>query len=178
MIKTKLIKTDKAEILVLGGLPENIKKMGIISARDETGHCQSFRWVTSEVYLPKDSIESGIRLHAEEITLPEGKWQTLGSLYEITDNQWESVLSKEKDGRYKMHIHFPLKDIPGCIPLASNIMLSGIGLVAANCKLRNKYGGTSHTHANGYPKYANQVLAWKSEQEKVFTNPFLLKRIE
>ena len=162
MIKTKIIKTYNAELLVVGGLPE----------------------ATTHVWLVNGGIEWRInglldrdRNFYEIVDISKDHWQLLGKLYEITDEQWMDIVpfkyfSSISETRYFLYNR-------EYDYLATTAKKSGLSLIEANVKLENKYGnkqpdrseynfGFGHNEAEHY----EQVLkAWQQEEEQVFRNP-------
>lgn len=175
MIKTKIIKTDKAEILVIGGIPEDAV-IGIIAHG-------------GMIYRTPDA--SGYDVNRHVVDLPRGKWEQLGFFDNITDDVAKGLVDSylqeigwRSDGKhtgnnlllyrnYKVEVPVP---VSMCYNSATESLHS---LIEANVKLKNRlikpWDGDGILRSNeGYQK---AMKIWGSEQEKVFTNPFLLKKL-
>lgn len=157
-ILTKIIETEKAKLLVIGGLPDDTKGVCIYDG--------DLNWQS----------EKGSRI--EEI--PNGNWQLLGKLPEITEEQWDEIVEGwntptggddyqetyqnyyiKSDEDYRDNYHF------------YTATESGLSLIEANCKLRNESSHPSEiepTIRNHFDKLAKE---WNNEQSQVFTNPII-----
>ena len=172
MIKTKIIKTDKAEILCIGGLPEDarIALPDNVTCNGEKG---------SLIYKGKDG-------NPVFIPLPSCNWQPLGFLKDIAEDVAKELVEHkhlvsdcqcEMCGYdincYRNYIEqsdeswerYPAVDR---LRTAKESVHS---LVAVNVKLKNKFG---HCPVTTNEDFTNK---WFEEQEKVFTNPYLLKKV-
>lgn len=175
MIKTKIIETSKAKILVVGGLPEDTDKDSIENVRNEILY----------YYTGVSPNHAG-----EEIKIPPGKWQPIGFLKDITEDVAKKLV--ESTEYYDPH-STPFAPIPAYKGYLDNVYKweateSLHSLIAANCQLRNKYGELPHHNkyialgkkmpSDTWLPYKEHKVRWQEEQEKVFTNPYLLKKID
>lgn len=179
-ILQKQVATAKATILVIGGLPST--KIQYFS-----------NWNRID-YFTKDKWDYPVR---NTVKLIPGNWQLLGFLKDIEEDvAKELVESRETIPNgiiYKDYSTFGWQtsnDITAIESLNS--------LIVANCKLKNKYGEMMPelepvccevpiTDRNGYPECCGIPIPtegsiflkrlWQEEQSKIFTNPFLLKKI-
>lgn len=161
MIKTKLILTAKATILVIDGLPEDT----IIISRPH-----KLIW-----YLPEDIYWTN------GINLPPGKWQPLGFLDKIPEEVAKELVDIIPIGGYaraddKDHF-YDYSQEKSYVTSSTEALRS---LVEANCKLENGYGEYPTKENTGLDygmEYLGGVDMWETEEEKVFRNPYLLKKI-
>ena len=164
MIKTKTIKTDKAEILVLGGLPEGANR---------------FKFFNDQ--RPYLSYFVGAKTFREYVVYP-GNWQPLGFLKDIAENVAKELVESTE---YYDPYSTPFGPIPAYKGYLDNVYKwrateSLHSLIAVNCNMRNKYGEYPTKWNTGLEygmRYIGAVEEWEDEQEKVFTNPYLLKKI-
>jgi hypothetical protein len=160
MILTKIITTSKAEILVLGGLPEDAEIKDYLSAKisaiwtDPNGH---------------------------NLMFPDGNWQLLGKLHEVTEGQASHIVEETDNpfhyGQGNPYIKYGTDT--ECVFTALESLQS---LIEANCNLENAFGGPPRKDQEKYHKvwnadcfdrkyYEDDLAKWQQEQRTVFTNP-------
>lgn len=148
MILQKLIKTAKAEILVIGGLPED----AIIGLIKHGGM----------VYRVPVLVGEPLRYIVD---LPPGKWQPLGFLDNIPEDvAKELVPVKARVFNGPTAYESFDKKIDWFWKATESLH----SLVGANCLLKNPLG---HCPVTTNEDFINK---WFEEEDKVFTNPFLL----
>lgn len=170
MILQKEIKTNKATILVIGGLPKDTKIAfpSNVTFDGEKG---------SLIYKDKDG-------NPVFIPMLSGKWQPLEFLKDIQES-----VAKKLTNKFDYWYENYNRNI-GCDGKYSKYNLltateSLYSLIEANCKLKNKYGSIPLKNDERYrvitawKKYLREDLQkWKEEQSQVFTNPFLLRKYD
>lgn len=176
-IKTKLIETPKAKLLVVGGLPWNAGYFKLVSG-------SLFKY---SYYLKKKKNDC-------DYALPRGLWHFLGKPHDITEEQAKQVVELiydnggEPDGFGIDKIYIGDENDPntvgGVFDTAKEALISIIG---ANVKLRNKYGekpkaleefvrrsedSNGLTYIDPYWKeqYKYYLKDYEAEQQTVFTN--------
>lgn len=166
MIKTKLIETLKAKILIIGGLPEDARE---IEARPTL-----LRYV----------INNYIKFI--EVFMPPGKWHPVGFLKDISEEEANGLVECLTPGHFiSLWMNYKY-DKPLPVGFTCNTAAESMhSLVEANCKLKNGYGErpVGIYHNQGDTVIAEKVVnayksAWQAEQEQVFVNPYILKMID
>ena len=156
MILTKIISTDKVEILVIGGLPEEAVNVKIVKGENRN---ELFYWhnnATTFVRAIWDSVE-------------DGNWQPVGFLKDISECEANRLMGNETTCN-----NFYNGTFTGIDTTAKESLLS---LIESEVKLKNKYGELNYDHLSGiYRSEKGQAddYEWQAEQSDVFTNPFIL----
>lgn len=151
MILTKTIKTEKAEILVVGGLPKDATDICI----DEG----ELSWYAPHPY-EYDKMECS--------EAPEGDWLPLGKLEDIPEEQWYGVVDYFEYG-LKDNTYRGFKDYRPENCFTDTATESGMSLIKQSCKLDNRYEGN-------FLRYGAFERLYKKEQEQVFTDPVIFVR--
>lgn len=157
----KLIKTEKAELLVLD-LPKgatNVKEVYqgrlsyVISPRN--GYLQTFVFDTQDY------------------------WQPLGFLHEVSEEQWEEVLEYVQPHNMCLYADYNYKPTRlRATNYFNNARQSGLSLIEANVSLKNPYG-LQKQFLHGEQGMSNEefdkrVSEWQEAEQNVFHNPFIL----
>lgn len=185
MILQKQITTSKATILVISGILMDANKIRI---KD------NWLWVRYDGDGKKE-LQPFVALNPEYIN-SRYTWQPLGFLKDITED-----MAKELVQTYFLDFNlwgfkdYTRTDASICYINATDSLRS---LIEANCKLKNEYGNVRPEldpeccnkivyDRNGFPECCGMPVPseesvclqqrWDKEQETVFTNPFLLKKI-
>lgn len=158
MILQKQIQTSKATILVIGNLPGSAKIL-----RSDIG--------VLTVELQNENLDTS------DYAIPVGEWKPLGFLKDIEEDvAKELVESKET---MPMGVLYKDYSTPGWQTSNSITAAESLhSLIESNCELKNKYGEAPKSKDFGsFTRFHEMFDVWQEEQSRVFTNPFLLKKI-
>ena len=156
MILQKKIKTSKAQILVVGGLPEDAEIKDYLSAKisaiwtDPNGH---------------------------NLMFPDGNWQLLGKLHEVTEGQASHIV-EETDNPFHYGQGNPYIKYGTDTECVSTALESLQSLIEVNCKLVNRLPHPDCECITEYDREgcdSSTTKCWEyiNEQANVFTNPII-----
>lgn len=169
-MKTKLITTDKARLLVVGGLPGNAFNIAIWP-RNEEGTIHDLRYQAPAKRLVR-------------IDIPKGNWKLLGKLHEISEDEWKGIVN----WRISDDLGLLSKNYLDDHLLFRTASESGMSLVEANVKLEVQF--QYWLKNQGYyrdrcgvwmkgeniisgKKLSDKLNEWRKDQESIFTNPVI-----
>ena len=165
-LKIKIIETQKARLLVVGGLPEDAREMA------------HGRPLINSMISYKSSIDN--YKYTAIVPIPTADWRLLGKLSEITEEQWKGIVETHPVvggfGYYK-------DTVPSFFNTAS---MAGLSLIESEVCLKNPHGEqpklSSYSQGDMFSFEDNESNAaafacdfseWQAAEEQVFHNPIL-----
>ena len=163
-MKTKIIETSKARILVLV-LPEKAKIINAMSANDSL-----IVW-----------FESPEKYGYQNIVTPNGNWSVLGFLNSLTEEQMRMVVddyNAEYFKKRKKYVNYNREHNLHLFFITAYESFSSL-LAKHEINLANPLGEkpeyfTSQNTATNQITWSDLVDEWQAEQDKVYTNAFVL----